>query len=141
MSKANDINRQLRRDILRVYREVAPHCWYQRDAWEKTVMHPAPRFYVTPKQAYQKVLPMLDGDFSEIDCMNPRRQRLYACLYQRVLEASEQVQFAGKSLWFMMPFIVSQPAPEFFLSTEQLRQIFREETKKSRKTVKQHGSK
>lgn len=130
---AHYVNKLLRRDILRVYREVAPHCWYQQDAWEKTVKHPAPRFYVTPKQAYQKILPMLDGDFSEIDNMGACRQRMYACLYQRVLEASEQVQFAGKSLWFMMPFIVTQPAPEFFLSTERLRRIFRDEKKKGRK--------
>lgn len=127
MSKTNDINRQKRDDLMAVYRQVYPKCWRQRDAYRRTVKHPAPRFYVTPKQAYQKILSMLDGDYSEIRKMGPLRQKMYRDLFELVLVAAEKREFIGKSLWFIIPWVVTQPAPEFYLAEETFKKIFHEE--------------
>lgn len=127
MSKANDdINRQKREDLMAVYRQVYPKCWRQRDAYRRTVKHAAPRFYITPKQAYQNILPMLDGDFSKVEKMEPLRKKMYMDLFEIVLETAERREFIGKSLWFIIPWVVTQPAPEFYLAEETFKKIFHE---------------
>lgn len=126
MGKMNDINQQKREDLMAVYRQVYPKCWRQRDAYRRTVKHAAPRFYVTPKQAYQKILPMLDGDFSEIEVMAPLRRKMYMDLFDIVLATAERREFIGKSLWFIIPWVVTQPAPEFYVAEETFKKIFHE---------------
>ena len=111
--------------LMDTYRKVAPDCWSQQEAWEKTVRHPAPRYYITPKQAYQRLLPMLSGDFSEVDSLKPDRRRMYYSLYNQVVEAAQRRDFHGKSLWHIIPWVVSQPAPEFFIGTESIEKTFR----------------
>lgn len=126
MAKANySIIEDMRSALMDAYREVAPDCWSQREAWERTVKHPAPRYYVTPKQAYQRILPMVSGDFSEIERMRPDRRRLYESLYKKVIEAAQRREFIGKSLWFIVPWVITQPAPEFFIGWECIRKTFR----------------
>ena len=57
MSKRNySIIEEMRGALMDTYRKVAPDCWSQQEAWEKTVRHPAPRYYITAKQAYQRLL-------------------------------------------------------------------------------------
>jgi hypothetical protein len=121
-----EINRQKRDDLMAVYRQVYHKCWRQRDAYRRTVQHAAPRFYVTPKQAYQRLLPMLDGDFSVIENMSPLKKKMYMDLFDIVLETAERREFLGKSLWFIIPWVVTQPAPEFYTTEERFKQIFHE---------------
>lgn len=135
MSKRNAINAQMKQDLISAYREVAPKCWRQWDAYKRTVTHPAPRFYVTPKQAYQKVKKALEGDTSEIERMKPNRQRLYMCLCRLTIEATQERKFQGKSLWYIMPFIVTRPAPEFYITPKHLGFLFNEYQKEKRKMI------
>lgn len=140
MSKrVKELNLQMRADLMRTYREVAPKCWRQIDAYRRTVKHEAPRFYVSPKQAYQIILPMLDGDTRITDKMPIRKRKMYEELYERVLEAAQRREFIGKSLWFIIPWVVSQPAPEFYLSVEQMKKIFNEEKGWRRRARKWNG--
>lgn len=88
---------------------------------------PAPRYYVTAKQAYQVLLPMVEGNLTNYRKMSPRRQRLYKSLYDKVMEMADKPQYQGKSLWFMIPFAVGSPAPEFFVSEKWARLIYMEE--------------
>ena len=126
MSKSNyKIIEDMRDALMAVYRDVAPKCFSQRDAWEQTIKHPAPRYYVSPKQAYQRLLPLLDGDTSGLDAMKPERRRMYMSIFEKVMEASQRREFAGKSLWYIIPWVVSQPAPEFFIGAESIRKTFR----------------
>lgn len=116
---------EMRKALMEAYNEVYRHCWTQQEAWRRTVRHPAPRFYISPKQARLVVAPMLRGDFSVLEGMMPTRQRMYRCIYDRVLKAAQKPEFVGKSLNFIIPHIVCQPAPEFFIGPESMRKTFR----------------
>lgn len=89
----------MRSDMMKVYKEVYSSCWTQREAWEKTIHHPAPRFYISGKQAYEILRPMFFyNDFSALETMKPTRRRLYQALYQVVKEMINKREFLGKSL-------------------------------------------
>ena len=97
----------------------------QEQAFRRTVEQPAPRFYVTRKQAYQVVMKMLAGDFSEVDKMNRNRKRMYYVLFDRTMDAIQKRGYKDKSLYYIMQYVVIQPAPEFFLSWRTLEKIFK----------------
>lgn len=121
--KSSDI---MRRDMMNVYKEVYATCWSQREAWEKTVRHKAPRFYVSPKQVYLILAPaFFRNDFSKIDKMKPTRQRMYHCLYDIIQDMSQKPTYVGMSLWKLTHYAVMQEAPEFFVDWELIRKIFR----------------
>jgi hypothetical protein len=82
---------------------------------------------------------MLDGDTRITDKMPIRKRKMYEELYERVLEAAQRREFIGKSLWFIIPWVVSQPAPEFYLSVEQMKKIFNEEKGWRRRARKWNG--
>ena len=113
-----------REDLMKVYRTVAPHCHLQKEAWEKVVSSPAPRYYVSARQAWDRLRRMVVGDFSVVDKMKPIKQRLYYSLFNKYIELSQKKQFAGKSLWFVCQFLVVEPAPEFFMQPKNLKFIF-----------------
>ncbi len=125
MTKANyELIVRQREDLLKVYRMVAPHCHSQKEAWEKVVSSPAPRYYISAQQAWEKLRHMIVGDFSVVDRMKPPKRRLYYSLYEKYLEFSQRKQFIGKSLRFVTQFLVCEPAPEFFMQPKNLKFIF-----------------
>ncbi len=70
MTKTNySLTEKQREDLMKTYREVAPTCHTAKEAWAKIVSLPAPRYYVNPKQAFEKLRKMVVGDFSEVDAM------------------------------------------------------------------------
>ena len=117
MSKENfDISKQMQEDLIRAYKQVYGSCWTQKQAYERMVMQPAPRFYVTPKQACTIISPMMRGDFERVDLMMPLRREMYYSLFDVVVRLSEKREFIGKSLSYIMKFAVAQPAPRFYIS-------------------------
>lgn len=125
MTKNNfDLTARQRSDVLQAYREVAPHCHSQEEAYIKTAQHPAPRYYVSPRNAWNRLRLMVTGDFSEVDAMLPNRRRMYYSLFNKLQELSQRRGFIGKSLWFICQFLVAEEAPEFFLTTDAVKRIF-----------------
>jgi hypothetical protein len=117
MSKVNyDISKQMHQDLIAAYKRVCGECWSQHQAYERMVNEPAPRYYVTPRQASQNIAAMIRGDFRRIDLMMPLRREMYYSLFKVVQELSEKREFIGKSLSYIMKFAVMQPAPKFFIS-------------------------
>ncbi len=117
MSKSNyDISKQKYHDLIAAYRRVCGDCWTQHQAYDRMVNEPAPRYYVTPRQACQIISLMVRGDFSKVDMMQPLRREMYYSLFNVVQSLSEKREFIGKSLSYIMKFAVVQPAPKFFLS-------------------------
>lgn len=126
MSKVDyDVTRQMYEDLMSAYCSVSDKVWYQQSAYERAVKCPAPRYYVSAKQAYQVLSKMTRGDMSEVNKMRDARRRMYLSLFEKVLELSDKRQFFGKSLWYIIPFAVNSPAPEFFMSWETIRRIRR----------------
>lgn len=115
-------------ELMKVYCKVCRlcECRSQHEAFEKTVSHPASRFFVTPKMAYQNIYPMLRGDFSRIEKMKPLRQEMYRALYDVVMRLSQKRQFWGKSPYYIVRFAVTEPAPRFYIGVEKMRKVFRE---------------
>lgn len=124
MPTKDELTKRQHIDVLTAYREVAPRCRTQSEAWEKTAKHPAPRYYITPRQAWNRLRLMARGDFSEVDCMKSTRKRMYYSLFERMKEMSQRREFIGCSLWFICQFLVSEPAPEFFIGGEAVKRIF-----------------
>lgn len=124
MSKANwDISKQMQGDLIKAYNQVAPKCWTQQQAYERMVKQPAPRYYVTPKQAFQVIAPMVKGNFDRVNLMLPMKRRMYYALFKEVMKMSEERSFVDKPLWYIMKFAVSRPAPEFFITPRRAKQI------------------
>lgn len=119
-----DLTRQFRDDLMAAYRQVCGKCWTQREAWEKTAKSPAPRYYISAKEAHEKLRRMVVGDTSIVDAMSERKKRMYYSLFEKLQVLSQKKDMIGKSLWFMCPFLVTQPAPEFFISASTVKQIF-----------------
>lgn len=125
MTKINfELIERQRDDLMKAYRAIAPTCHSQQEAYEKVVKSPAPRYYVSPKQAYRKLEKMVVGDFSTVDNMKPNKRRMYYSLYDKLMEMSQKKEFLGKSLWFICQFLVSEPAPEFFIKPKNMMFIF-----------------
>lgn len=123
MKNDYDITRQFQDDLIKAYNKVAPTCLMQDDAYKKTVKQPAPRYYVSAKQATQILSPMVHGDFTRVDMMLPNKRRMYYSLLEKVIELSEKRAFVGKPLTYIVQFAVSSPAPEFFISGGSFRII------------------
>lgn len=122
MSKENfSISHQMHIDLIKAYNQVAHTCWYQSQAYERMVKQPAPRFYVSAKQAYQVISHMVRGDFTKVNKMQPLRRKMYYALLEVVNRLSLRYEFVGKSLCQIMQHAVTQPAPEFFISPYRAR--------------------
>lgn len=114
----------MREDLMSVYREVYTSCHSQEEAYRKVVHHPAKRFYVTPKHAWERLRLMAKGDFSVLDRCTDVTRRMYLELFRQLQQLSQRKEFIGKSLWFICPFLVSQPAPEFYMDERTFKLIF-----------------
>lgn len=124
MSKTDyNITRQLQEDVIAAYIKVSGKAWDYQDAFRQIASMPAPRYYVTAKQAFQIVAPMMKGDFRKVDHMTRNKRRMYYSLFNKAMELSEQHTFRGKSLFYIMQFAVTSPAPEFFLSPNRINNI------------------
>lgn len=125
MTKKNfDLTAMQREDLMMAYRDVARACHKQEEAYEKVARHPAKRYYVSAKQAFEKLRKMVTGDFSEVDSMEEPRRRLYYNLFEKLNEMSQRKEYIGKSLYFICSFLVIEPAPEFFITPCRVRDIF-----------------
>lgn len=117
------IRRQMHRDLIEAYKRVAPTCWSQGEAYQRMVKEPAPRYYVTAKQAYQVISQMVKGDFERVNMMLPLRRKMYFSLYDEFVSLCEKPMYYNKSVWFIMQHAVARPAPEFFISPERAKHI------------------
>ena len=117
------IRRQMYHDLIEAYKKVAPHCWTQLEAYERTVKEPAPRYYVTAKQAHQVIAHMIKGDFGKVNKMLPLRRKMYYALFDEFVSLCEKPTFYNKSAWFIIHHAVIRPAPEFFISAGRIRHL------------------
>ena len=117
------LRKQFYHDLIEAYKRVAPNCWTQYEAYERMVKEPAPRYYVSAKQAYQVMSHMVKGDFERVNMMLPLRRRMYYSLYDEFVSLCEKPMYYNKSLWFIVQHAVARPAPEFFISAERAKHI------------------
>lgn len=132
VKKNYDMTRQYRDDLMKAYREVSASCWSQEEAWRKTAKHPAPRYYVTPSEAYERMRHMVVGDMTQVDALSDCRRRMYYSMFEKLQELSQSRDMIGMSLWSICQTLVLQPAPEFFITPRTVRYIYQ--------NYKKHGN-
>lgn len=109
---------------MQAYREVSAQCWTQEEAWRKTAKHPAPRYYVTPGEAYERMRHMVVGNMKQVEAMSDCRRRMYLSMFEKLQELSQRKEMIGMSLWSICQTLVLQPAPEFFITPRTVRYIY-----------------
>ena len=114
------ISKQMYSDLIRSYCKACENSWTMMEACDKAVRMPAPRFYITPKQARKILAPMMKGDFERVDLYDPLKRKMYYELYDIVINMCEKREFIGKSLCHIVQFAVMQPASQFFIDGHTL---------------------
>ena len=126
---------QMVRDLMQVYREVVDDCpmgTTQTEVYQIVVQHPAPRFYVDPRWAHGIISPMMRGDRSVLEKLNPLKQQMYRDLYDKVMELSQRKGFWKKSLYYILKEAILEPAPRFYISEKRMGQIWIEKNIETR---------
>lgn len=127
--------REMRRELMRVYREVVTDCpsgTTQMDVYQKVVEHPAPRFYVDPRRAHIVISPMMRGDHSKLEACGALKRQMYYDLYDTVMRLTQVKRFWHKSVYYILKEAVLEPAPRFYISKERMRMIWHEEVVETR---------
>ena len=110
-------------DLMAAYRRIADSCTTQKQAWERTVDSPAPRYYITHFQAYQRMLQFYKKD-PAIQSLPLLQRRQFEALYETCLRMSQQKEYVGMSLYQLTQFAILQPAPSFFVSPKSVPRYF-----------------
>lgn len=128
-----DFRRLMCQDLMRVYREVCHTGEFSNntECFEEVVRHPAPRFYIDPRFAHTVISPMLRGDRSKLEIMKPLTRQMYEDLFNVVVRLSQNRQYYGKKLNFILQFAVLEPAPRFYIGSTRMRQIWLDEKRKT----------
>lgn len=120
-----EITEQKYTDLMAAYRRIAPSCATQAQAWRRVAESPAPRYYITHYQAYQRMLQMFRGD-RKVREMSIYKKRLYESLYDTVIKLSQKREFLNMSLYQITQYAILEPAPSFFVSPTSMPRIFHE---------------
>lgn len=125
---------EMKRDLMKVYREVTSEGEFrnQQEAFQRVVEHEAPRFYVDAKWAHQRLSPMMRGDRSGLEKMNPLMRQMYEDLFDVVVRLSQKDFFYGRKLHRIVQFAILEPAPRFYIGLRRMEQIWNEEVKRMR---------
>lgn len=111
-----DLVKKQREDLFEVYREVCSSCRSQHEAWVKVINHPAKRYYISPYQARVMLSPMLRGDMTELDKLQPHIKQMYLDLFEELKRMSQKKEFIGRSLNYICQFLVIRQAPRFYIT-------------------------
>ena len=125
---------EMKRDLMRIYRQVTSEykCKNQTEAYRRVVEHEAPRFYVDVKWAHQRLSPMMRGDRSALEKLDPLSRQMYEDLFDVVMRLYQEPRFCGATLHRILRDAVMEPAKRFYISTDRMRQIWHEEVKRMR---------
>lgn len=138
MMRRNENSRcreMMKDDLMKVYREVVKkyECQNNLEAFEMVIKSPAPRFYIDPRRAHQRIAPMLRGDRSQIEHLSPLRQEMYEALFDVVMRLWQKTSYWDKKLYYVLKFAVLEPAPRFYITSKRMCQIWNERSNKRRK--------
>lgn len=118
--RRSEISKQLHEAVIKAYCEVCDKCWTYQEAFKRIAKMPAPRYFVSEKQARMILSPMMKGDFDFVNLMEPNKRRMYYSLFKEVMKLSESYAYRDKSLSYIVKHAVLQPAPEFFARPNSL---------------------
>lgn len=122
---------KMRADVYEKYKYVVSKgVLSEKEAFAKTQIMPSKRFWVSSEQAYKVCMAIRKGNDKIFEHMPDYRVQMFKDIYQRFLEQKDKVMFRGKKPYFIIPFIVAQPAPRFYISIDTIRKIVYQQRKK-----------
>lgn len=129
---------QMKDDLMKVFREIASQhvCRCQKEAYNQTVHHTAPRFYIDARRAHCVISSMRRGDYTQLDKLSPLKRQMYQDLFDTVQRLYQKSAYWGKSLYYVLQFAILEPAPRFYIGADMMRMIWNERTRRRKKEVK-----
>ena len=122
---------RMRKDVYDKYKYVVSQgVSSEKEAFERTQMMPSKRFWVSSDQAYKICMAIHKGNTKVFEHMPQYRIDMFKEIYQRFLLQRNRVMFRGKKPYFIIPYIVSEQAPRFYISIDTIRKIVYMERKK-----------
>ncbi len=119
-----DYLEDMQKDVYTKYRTVvAKGVATEREAFEQTQQMPSRRFWVSSDQAYKICMAIHRGDTHVFDHMPQYRIDMFMEIYNRFLQQRNRIMFRGKKPYFIIPHIVAQQAPRFYISIDTIRKI------------------
>ena len=133
---------EMKDELMRIYREVSQSgfCSNQQEAYELTITHPAPRYYVDARWAHQRLSPMLRGDRSGLEKINPLTREMYENLFDTVLRLAQNERYWGCSTYELIRNAIMQPAPRFYLTPGSAKVILSRIRSRRRNEHRRHHS-
>ena len=123
MYKDKHLYQQKIEEMMKVYQEVAPDCWTQKQAYKAVVEHKASRFFILPHTLYCALQQVLNGHKPSLKFVKPSELRMYTELLGRVTRKSESPDYHGWKLYDICEETVREPAPEFYCEPDTFRHI------------------
>ena len=130
-----DLRWQFHNDLLKAYREVAPTCWQQQQAWRRVCESPAPRFYISGHALEEVIRRILYDGMGFLQSMGWNRRRMYEELWVRFSKMVTERPYCNMDMRSVCCILVAQPAPEFYCSPETVRSVF---SRMRRKMLSRH---
>ena len=130
-----DLRWQFHNDLLKAYREVAPTCWQQQQAWRRVCESPAPRFYISGHALEEVIRRILYDGMGFLQSMGGNRRRMYEELWVRFSKMVTERPYCNMDMRSVCCILVAQPAPEFYCSPETVRSVF---SRMRRKMLSRH---
>ena len=102
------------RDLLCAYRQQLSQSRYisMPEIYEKVVMMPAPRFYVSETRAVVAITKIIKGD--QLLYMRPTKREMFFEIYRRYL--IEKKKFPHLPLAHLLGIVIEQEAPQFYIT-------------------------
>ena len=126
---------QMTQDLMNVYRDVyqdVPMGTTQTEVYRMVVQHPAPRFYIDPRMAHIRIAPLMRGDYSALERLKPLKRKMYMDLYDVVMRLSQKKGYWHRSLYYILKDAVLEPAPQFYISADSMRLIWKKKSEEDR---------
>lgn len=129
----NKLKQRKRRDLYVLYKKGLEEGRFSsmRDAGSYLCRQPAPCFYISPESATLLIGRILANQ-SLID-LNSSTRRMAWRLYQDYKNYLSTHPNTKRSRVSIMNELVDQPAPEFYMTSEAIRRMLREEINEARK--------
>lgn len=125
-----DYLQDMQRDVYAKYKSVVEQgVSSEMEAFRVTQLMPARRFWVSSDQAYKIIMAMHRGDTSVFNRMPDYRIEMFQEIYKRFVEQRNKRMFIGKKPYYIIPYIVAQEAPRFYISVDTIRKIIYKQRK------------
>lgn len=119
-----DFLEDMQKDVYHKYKMVVEQgVESEKEAFYKTQKMPSKRFWVSSNQAYKICMAIQRGDLSVFERMPQYRIDMFQEIFRRYNAQKSKMIFRGKKPYFIIPFIIAQQAPRFYISIDTIRKI------------------